>query len=59
MVATGLFCYLSGLINTTIGDFGTTQGAAYVGVTDIFLLTLFIMAAGPNSGGHVRIGFFL
>lgn len=53
-VATGLLCYLSGLIDTTIGNFGTSQGAAYAGVTNIFLLTLFIMAAGPGSGGHVR-----
>ena len=53
MVATGLLCYLSGLIDTTIGNFGTSQGAAYAGLTNIFLLTLFIMAAGPGSGGHV------
>ena len=53
MVATGLLCYLSGLIDTTIGNFGTSHGAAYAGFTNIFLLTLFIMAAGPGSGGHV------
>jgi len=53
MVATGLLVYISGLIDTTIGNFGTLQGAAYVGVSNIFLLTLFIMAAGPGSGGHV------
>ena len=54
MVATGLLCYLSGLIDTTIGNFRTSQGAAYAGLTNIFLLTLFIMAAGPGSGGHVN-----
>ena len=48
-----LLCYVSGLIDTTISGFGTRQGAAYAGVTNIFLLTLFIMAAGPGSGGHV------
>lgn len=53
MVATGLLVYISGLISATIGNFGTLQGAAYVGVSNIFLLTLFIMAAGPGSGGHV------
>ena len=55
MVATGLLVYLSGLIDTTIGNFRTLHGAAYAGLTNIFLLTLFIMAAGPGSGGHVRI----
>lgn len=53
-VATGLLCYLSGLIGRTIIRFYTDQGAAYVAVANIFLLTLFIMAAGPGSGGHVH-----
>ena len=53
-VATGLLCYLSGLIGASIGNFYTAQGVAYAAVADIFLLTLFIMAAGPGSGGHVR-----
>lgn len=53
-VATGLLCYLSGLIGATIINFDTPQGAAYAAVTNTFLLTLFIMAAGPGSGGHVN-----
>ncbi|KAL9614411.1 MAG: hypothetical protein Q9167_001082 [Letrouitia subvulpina] len=51
MVATGLLCYLSGLIGATILNFDTRQAPAYAAVTDIFLLTLFIFAAGPGSGG--------
>lgn len=54
MVATGLLCYLSGLIDISIANFGTSQAAAYVGISNVFLLTLFIMAAGPGSGGHVN-----
>ena len=53
-IATALLCYISGLIDTTITNFGTNQGAAFVGVLNVFLLTLFIMAAGPGSGGHVN-----
>lgn len=54
MIATGLLCYLSGLIDTSITNFETTHGAAYVGLSNVFLLTLLIMAAGPGSGGHVN-----
>ena len=39
------------MIDTTISNFGTPQVAAYAGVTNIFLLTLFIMAIAPGSGG--------
>lgn len=53
-VATALLCYLSGLIDTTITNFSISQGAAYVGGSNVVLLTLFIMAAGPGSGGHVN-----
>ena len=53
-VATGLLCYLSGLIGRTISRRYTYEGAAFAAVANIFLLTLFIMAAGPGSGGHVR-----
>lgn len=53
MVATSMLCYISGLIDTTIGNFGTMQGAAYAGVTNVFLLGLFIVACAPGSGGDV------
>ncbi|MCJ1455670.1 hypothetical protein MMC28_006026 [Mycoblastus sanguinarius] len=54
MFASTLLCYLSGLIDTTIANFGTAQAAAYAGVTNIFLLTLFIMAIAPGSGGRLE-----
>ncbi|KAL5321990.1 hypothetical protein ACEPPN_009956 [Leptodophora sp. 'Broadleaf-Isolate-01'] len=47
-------CYLSGMIDIVIGNFHTTQPAAYVGVTNIFLISLFIFAMAPSSGGHVN-----
>ena len=53
-VGTTSLCYLSAMIDTTIGNLGTMQVAGYVGVTNIFLLTLFIYALAPSSGGHVN-----
>ena len=50
--ASFLLCYLSGMIDTTITNFGTPQAPAYAGVVNIFLLTLFIMAFAPGSGGQ-------
>ena len=46
--------HTSGLIDTTIGNFGTPQAAAYAAVSSIFLLTLFILAIAPGSGGHIN-----
>ena len=54
MFATCLLCYLSGLIDTTITNFETKSVAAVAGVSNIFLLTLFIMAIAPGSGGHIN-----
>ena len=53
MFASFLLCYLSGMIDTTITNFGTPQGPAYAGVINIFLLTLFIIAIAPGSGGQL------
>lgn len=47
-------CYLSGMIDIVIGNFHTTQPAAYVGITNVFLISLFIFAMAPASGGHVN-----
>lgn len=52
MIGSFLLCYLSGMIDTTITNFGTSQAPAYAGVVNIFLLTLFIMAFAPGSGGQ-------
>ena len=47
-------CYVSALIHITIGNLGTSQVAGYVGISNIFLLALFIYAISPASGGHVN-----
>ena len=52
-----LLCYTAGLIDTTLAGFNTRQSPAYTAVSNIFLLTLFIMAAGPGSGGHVQANY--
>jgi len=42
------------MIHTTIGSFNTLQAATYVGITNIFLISLFIWAMAPSTGGHVN-----
>ena len=42
------------MIHATIGSFNTQQAAAYVGVTNVVLLSLFIYGMAPSSGGHVN-----
>lgn len=54
MVATMSLCYISALIDTTLTNLQTSQLPAYVGITNIFLLSLFIYASAPASGGHVN-----
>jgi hypothetical protein len=53
-VGTTCLCYISALIHTTIVSSKTSQPAAYVGITNIFLISLFIYALAPASGGHVN-----
>ncbi|KAF8848050.1 aquaporin-like protein [Acephala macrosclerotiorum] len=53
-VGSTAMCYLSGMIHTTIGSFDTKAGAAYAGVTNLILISLFIFAMAPSSGGHVN-----
>jgi glycerol uptake facilitator-like aquaporin len=47
-------CYLSAIIGITIVNFQTAQLPAYVGITNVFLLMLFIYATAPASGGHLN-----
>ena len=54
MVATMSLCYVSALIDVTLENLQTTQVSAYVGLTNIFLLSLFIYACSPASGGHIN-----
>ncbi|RAL61438.1 hypothetical protein DID88_009368 [Monilinia fructigena] len=53
-VGTTCLCYLSAFISIAIQNSDTTQVAAYVGVTNIVVLTLLICALAPSSGGHMN-----
>jgi glycerol uptake facilitator-like aquaporin len=54
LVGTTSLCYLSALIHITIGSMNTPQVAGYVGISNIVLLSLFIYAISPSSGGHIN-----
>ncbi|MCJ1404750.1 hypothetical protein MMC11_007976 [Xylographa trunciseda] len=54
MFGTMTLIYLSALIDTTIGNFGTRQAPTYAGVTNVILLSLLIYAISSSSGGHVN-----
>jgi glycerol uptake facilitator-like aquaporin len=54
LVGTMSLCYISALIHITIGNLNTSQVAGYVGVSNLVLLTLFIYAISPASGGHIN-----
>jgi glycerol uptake facilitator-like aquaporin len=53
-VGTTSMVYLSAMIHTTIGSFNTPQAAPYVGITNMFLISLFIWAMAPATGGHIN-----
>lgn len=53
-MGTASICYVSAMIASTIKSFNTPQAASYVAVSNILLLTLFIYALAPASGGHVN-----
>lgn len=42
------------MIGITIGNSHTSQVAVLAGVSNIFLLSLFIWAMAPSTGGHVN-----
>ncbi len=54
MASTSL-CTLSGLIDTTIANTKAPASVpAYVGISNIVLLSIFIMGTAPGSGGHIN-----
>ena len=54
-MATTSLCTLSGLIDSTIGNTKVPASIpAYVGISNIVLLSIFIMATAPGSGGHIN-----
>ncbi|KAL7928888.1 aquaporin-like protein [Trichoderma chlorosporum] len=54
MVATSCLVFLSGQITATLESYGTPQVGAYIGISNIILISTFIYATAPASGGHVN-----
>ncbi|KAL9096318.1 MAG: hypothetical protein Q9165_001315, partial [Trypethelium subeluteriae] len=55
LVGTAALCYTSGLIDVTLANLQNPDAVpAYVGISNIVLLALFIYATAPGSGGHIN-----
>ena len=54
MVGTASLAFISGQIAATLMGYGTRQLGAYIGISNIFLLSTFIYATAPASGGHMN-----
>lgn len=54
MVATSCLVFVSGQITATIEGYGTPQVGGYIGISNIILLSTFIYATAPASGGHLN-----
>ncbi|KAJ9134660.1 Aquaporin-like protein [Pleurostoma richardsiae] len=52
--ATALLVYLTGQFGITLMSYGVTQILGYVGIWNTVLLSVFIYAAAPASGGHLN-----
>jgi glycerol uptake facilitator-like aquaporin len=46
--------FVSGQITATIINYRTPQIGGYIGISNIFLLSTFIYATAPGSGGHLN-----
>jgi hypothetical protein len=54
MMAISMLTFTSGQIDATIMSYGTNQIGAYVGISNIVLLSLFIYATAAPTGGHIN-----
>src|SRR6266566_2474136 len=53
-VPTMLLCYISAQFGITVIGYGIQQVAAYVGIFNTVLLSVFIYATATASGGHIN-----
>lgn len=53
-MASMMLIYISAQFGMTISGYGTRQVAAYVGIFNTILLSVFIYASAPASGGHLN-----
>ncbi|RFU81159.1 hypothetical protein TARUN_1068 [Trichoderma arundinaceum] len=54
LVATSCLVFLSGQITATLESYGTPQVGGYIGISNIILISTFIYATAPASGGHLN-----
>lgn len=54
MMATSMLVFTSGQIDATILSYQSNKIGAYVGISNIFLLSTFIYATAAPSGGHIN-----
>lgn len=53
-MATGCLVYTSGQVTATLMSYETRQLGAYIGISSMVLLALFIYATAAASGGHMN-----
>lgn len=53
-VATTCLVYVSGQIAATLMGYKTAQVGAYIGLSNVVLISIFIYATSPASGGHLN-----
>ncbi|KAM0254629.1 hypothetical protein ACHAQJ_006597 [Trichoderma viride] len=54
MIATCCEVFVSGQIAATIQGYGTPQLGAYIGISNLILISTLIYAIAPASGGHIN-----
>lgn len=53
-VGTSCIVYVSGNISTTLMSYHTVQIGAYIGISNVFLISVFIYATAALTGGHLN-----
>ncbi|PTB44814.1 uncharacterized protein TrAFT101_000285 [Trichoderma asperellum] len=54
LIATCCQVFVSGQIAATIQSYGTPQIGAYIGISNLVMISTFIYAVAPASGGHIN-----
>ncbi|KAE8381780.1 hypothetical protein BDV26DRAFT_289208 [Aspergillus bertholletiae] len=53
-VGTSGLIYVSGNISSTLLSYDTKQVGAYIGLSNVFLISIFIYATAATTGGHLN-----
>ncbi|KAK1751409.1 aquaporin-like protein [Echria macrotheca] len=54
LVGTAALVFVGGQVSATIVSYGTPQIGAYIGISNIVIIAVFIYAVSPASGGHLN-----